>query len=114
MPVRGVRRRYLHFVVEGGSPSELEVWEAIRDSVQSIYGAKGISLMDPNLIEYVAEARNGIVRCTHDNERRLRASLARVMAISGKPSAVRVLRSSGTIRTLRAKEGMEKPKKGRK
>ena len=112
MPVRGVRRRYLLFNVEGEhSPVEKAIWETIRDSVLTLYGSKGLSLVDPNLIEYNEETRNGIIRCTHDTERFLRASLASIMSVSGTPVALRVQRTSGTIKALRKKAGIEKPKK---
>lgn len=113
MPVRSVRRRYLLFGVSTDSiPAEKAVWEAIRDSILNLYGAKGLSLIDPNLIEYDEAAKTGIIRCTHDTERFLRASLASIVEVSGTPAAVRVQRVSGTIKTLRRKAGMEKPKKG--
>ena len=112
MPVRGVRRRYLLFNVVGEhSPVEKAIWETIRDSVLTLYGSKGLSLVDPNLMEYNEETRNGIIRCTHDTERFLRASLASIMNISGSPVAFKVQRTSGTIKALRKKAGIEKPKK---
>jgi RNase P/RNase MRP subunit POP5 len=112
MPVRGVRRRYLLFDVAGEhAPIEKAIWETIRDSILTLYGSKGLSLIDANLIEYNEETRNGIIRCTHDTERFLRASLASIMNISGSPVAFRVQRTSGTIKALRKKAGIEKPKK---
>ncbi|MCX6649282.1 MAG: Rpp14/Pop5 family protein [Candidatus Bathyarchaeota archaeon] len=112
MPVRGIRRRYLLFNVSTEStPEEKAIWETLRDSILTLYGSKGLSLIDPNLIEYNEETRNGIVRCTHDTERFLRASLASIMSVSGTPAAVRVQRTSGTIKALRKKAGIEKPKK---
>ena len=112
MPVRGIRRRYLLFNVSiESTPIEKEIWETLRDSILTLYGSKGLSLIDPNLIEYNEATRNGIVRCTHDTERFLRASLAMIVNISNTPVAVRVQRTSGTIKALRKKAGIEKPKK---
>jgi RNase P/RNase MRP subunit POP5 len=112
MPVRSVRRRYLLFNIAGErAPVERAVWEAIRDSIQTLYGSKGLSLVDPNLIEYNEATRNGIIRCTHDTERFLRASLAYIVAIQDSPTAIHVMRVSGTIKTLRKKSGVEKPRK---
>jgi RNase P/RNase MRP subunit POP5 len=112
MPVRETRRRYFLFTIASdGAPAERAVWEAIRDSIHNLYGSKGLSLVDPNLIEYNEETRNGIIRCTHDTERFLRASLASIVAVSGASAALRVTRASGTIKTLRKKAGIEKPKK---
>ena len=112
MPVRGIRRRYMLFnIATDYSPVERDIWETIRDSILTLYGAKGLSLIDPNLIEYNRETRNGIIRCTHDTDRFIRASLASIMNVSGEPAALRVQRTSGTIKALRRKAGIEKPKK---
>ncbi len=114
MPVRSVRRRYLLFSVTIESPIvEKAIWEAIRDSILTLYGSKGLSLIDPNLIEYNEAAKSGIIRCTHETERFLRASLASIVEVSGVPTAIRVQRVSGTIKTLRKKAGIEKPKNTR-
>ncbi|MCX6655634.1 MAG: Rpp14/Pop5 family protein [Candidatus Bathyarchaeota archaeon] len=112
MPVRLIRRRYLLFkVTSEATPDEKTIWEHLRNSVYMLYGAKGLSLIDPNLIEYDEKTKAGIVRCTHDTDRFLRASLASIVAISGSPAALRVQRSSGTIKSLRRKSGLENPKK---
>jgi RNase P/RNase MRP subunit POP5 len=112
MPVRGIRRRYLLFNVSGEhSLGEKAIWETIRDSILTLYGSKGLALIDPNLIEYNEETRNGIIRCTHDTERFLRVTLASIVNVSGAPTAFRVQRTSGTIKALRKKAGIEKPKK---
>jgi len=115
MPVRGVRRRYLLFTIAGEhAPVERAVWEAIRDSIQTLYGSKGLSLVAPNLIEYNEQTHNGIIRCTHDTERFLRASLAYIVQVSDSPAAIHVTRASGTIKTLRKKAGIEKPRREEK
>ena len=112
MPVRGIRRRYLLFYITGEHPiDEKAIWETMRNSILTLYGVKGFSLIDPNLIEYNAETRNGIIRCTHDTDRFMRASLASIMSLSGAPTAFRVQRTSGTIKALRRKTGIEKLKK---
>ena len=112
MPVRLVRRRYLLFkVTSEAAPDEKTIWENLRDSTYMLYGAKGLSLVDPNLIEYNEDTKAGIVRCNHDTDRFLRASIATIVAISGSPAVIRVQRSSGTIKSLRRKSGLENPKK---
>jgi ribonuclease P/MRP protein subunit POP5 len=104
MPVRSVKRRYLLFkVVSEATPDEKTIWEHLRDSIYMLYGAKGLSLVDPNLIEYNEKTKTGIIRCAHDTDRFLRTSLATIVAVSGSPAAIRVQRSSGTIKSLRRK-----------
>jgi RNase P/RNase MRP subunit POP5 len=112
VPVRNVRRRYLLFkVIIDTMLDEKAVWETIRDSISALYGAKGHSLIDANLIDYNGDTRTGIIRCNHDTERFLRASLASIVCISGKSAAIRVHRSSGTIKALRKKAGIQKQRK---
>lgn len=112
IPIRNIRRRYLLFDVNSETThDEKEVWETIRNSIQGLYGVKGFSLIDPNLIEYSQSNSAGIIRCTHDMERYLRAALAYITDVDGKPAAIRISRSSGTIHALRKKEGLDKPKK---
>jgi len=104
MPVRGIRRRYLTFTIEPNEKvEEKEIWEVIRSSIQTLYGIKGISLIDPNLIKYDPVNRRGLVRCTHDTERYMRCALAYITSIKGGAIAVRVWRTSGTIKKLRNK-----------
>jgi RNase P/RNase MRP subunit POP5 len=112
MPVRNIRRRYLLFDVNSEiSHDEKEIWETIRNSIQGLYGVKGLSLIDPNLIEYNQTNSKGIIRCTHDSERYLRASLASITDVATTPAALRISRSSGTLHALRKKSGLDKPKK---
>jgi RNase P/RNase MRP subunit POP5 len=69
MPVRLVKRRYILFKVTlEATPDEKTIWEHIRDSVYMLYGAKGLSLVDLNLIEYNETTKTGIVRCTLDSD----------------------------------------------
>jgi RNase P/RNase MRP subunit POP5 len=40
MPVRGIRRRYILFNVVGEfSPIEEAIWDTVRDSILTLYGA---------------------------------------------------------------------------
>ena len=100
MPVKTVRRRYIAFKVEGET-SKRELEEAIRGSVERLYGLNGLWKLEPTLIEFDEQYQIGIVRCNHRWLPWMRASLTAITEIKGKPIALHVLRVSGTLRALR-------------
>lgn len=103
MPVRGTGRRYLAISVDGGGVlSEDEVSSAISDAVQDLFGHSGASSLEPRLIEFDADTRRGILRCSRSHMRDTRASLALITEISNEDAAVRVMGASGTIKSLKA------------
>jgi len=110
MPVKTVRRRYIAFKVEGEA-SKREVEEAIRGSVERLYGLNGLWKLEPTLIEFDERRRVGIVRCNHRWLPWMRAALTAITEVEGKPIALHVLRVSGTLRALRRRlvegEGLE-------
>lgn len=104
MPVSRARRRYLAFRVHGGERvSQSEMWSVISSEVRYLYGVKGSAEADTRLIEYDPDTMLGILRCSHNYLREVRAALARVTEIGGGVASIRVLRVSGTIKTLREK-----------
>jgi len=104
MPVRSSGRRYLAIRLDGDdSFSELEVSDAIHRAVRDLYGYSGVSGLQPRLIEYDEEKREGIVRCDRSHTREFRATLALITEISDRDAAVRVTGASGTIKSLKAK-----------
>lgn len=100
MPVKTVRRRYIAFKVEGET-SKRELEEAIRGSVERLYGLNGLWKLEPTLIEFDEESRIGIVRCNHRGLPWMRAALTALTEIKGSKVAIHVLRVSGTLRALR-------------
>ena len=110
MPVRNVRRRYLHFRVDSALPlNEKDIWDATKDSVDSLFGLKGLSDAELTLVGYDEKAATGILRCRHTEVRRVRASLAFLTLIKGQAAAIRVDRVSGTIRRIKKKTGYGEP-----
>ena len=104
MPVRWVRRRYLHFTVSASeTPTGADIEAEIKRSVKNLYGVMGMSEIDPVLICFNEEDRSGILRCSHSGLRCLRAALALITDISKNPAAIRVSRASGTIKRLKMK-----------
>lgn len=104
MPVRRKGRRYLRIRVEGSRGfTAKEVVDAVQRGVLDIHGIQGLSQIDPVLLEFDDEDQRGILRCNRDRLIEARAALALVTAIGGATAAVRVVRVSGTIRSLRRK-----------
>jgi RNase P/RNase MRP subunit POP5 len=108
MPVRGTRRRYLAFKVQGGEGfDQSEVWSTAVSSLRYLYGVKGGAEADLRLIEYDAERGVGVLRCNHNYLTEVRASLALVTRIGDVEVSIQVLRVSGTVKTLREKMLLE-------
>jgi RNase P/RNase MRP subunit POP5 len=106
MPVRGVRRRYLHIVVKtSAQPTKVQIDETIRRSLLSLFGLKGLSEVDLLLTDFNELERNGIVRCSHLGLRSLRAAIAFITSINAEASVIHVDCVSGTIKRLKKKTG---------
>ncbi len=66
-----------------------------------LYGEFGASLANLFLISYDSEAKTAILRVNLVYVDKVRAALATITALGGKPAAVHVLSVSGTIKSLR-------------
>jgi len=97
-----VRRRYLALrVLSKQSVSKRDVMDAVWNAVFQLFGEYGASQTNLTFIEYNSEKSWGIVRCSHKAVEMVRASVASVTEINGKPVAIDVLRVSGTLKALR-------------
>jgi ribonuclease P/MRP protein subunit POP5 len=104
MPVNRRGRRYLGIRVFGeGSFTTKEVVDTIQKRVLDFYGARGLSEIEPVLIDFDDDSQEGILRCNRDGLRQARAALALVTNISDSPASVHVERVSGTIKSLKSK-----------
>lgn len=102
MPVRGTRRRYLMFqIFSEGRFEERIVEEAIMRGIITLYGVKGLSQANPQLVEYDMEGKEGVLRCSHTQLRQVKASLAYITSLEGLPTSIHIRRVSGTLRALR-------------
>lgn len=96
------RHRYLGFKILSSTPiGKREVDEGIRRSIAELFGAYGLSRIEPKVIEYDEERSMGILRCNRPHLPMLRASLASITSIGRDPAALFVLRVSGTLKSLR-------------
>ena len=76
------RRRYLKFRVDSKQKFRFqEINDSIQSSVLNLYGIKGLSHMNPLLLEFEENRQMGILRCNHINLRGMRASMAYITKI---------------------------------
>jgi len=98
---RGVRRRYLALkLVSDRSVSREDLMNTIWDDLIQLFGEYGASQTDLTLIRYNHERDYAIVRCSHKAVEMVKASIASITEINGKPAAVHVKRVSGTLKAL--------------
>jgi len=102
--LRRVRRRYLALKIMGEQFIEKEdLIRALWDAVLQLFGEYGASCVNLSLIGYEAEGNYAILRCSHGALDMVRASIASMTEIKGKPVAIHVLGVSGTLKSLRKK-----------
>ena len=99
-----VRRRYLALrVVSEQHLDERDVMDAVWKAVFELFGEYGASRTNVSLMEYDPQRNYAVVRCSHTALERVRASIASITDIDGKPAVIRVIGVSGTLRALRKK-----------
>ena len=99
-----VRRRYLALrVVSEQHLDERDVMDAVWKAVFELFGEYGASRTNVSLMEYDPQRNHAVVRCSHTALERVRASIASITEIDGKPAVIRVIGVSGTLRALRKK-----------
>jgi RNase P/RNase MRP subunit POP5 len=104
LPVRASKRRYLAFLLNSKAHiNPKSVYEVISKSINKLYGLKGIMDSNLKLIEYDEVSKTGILRCNHIFLRSLRASLAMITDFDSIPASVHVIKTSGTIKSLKKK-----------
>lgn len=102
MSVRRMRRRYLRFrVASERRYQRQEIEDAVRKGVTGLYGVRGLSQVEPVMIEFDEKGQSGILRCNHLHLRQMRASLVHITCITGSAASIQVVRVSGTIKALK-------------
>ena len=98
---RAVRRRYLALkLVSDRSVSREDLMNTIWDALVQLFGEYGASQTNLTIIRYNHERDSAIVRCSHKALEMVKASIASITEINGKPAAVHVERVSGTLKAL--------------
>ena len=104
--MKRVKRRYLAVQLEvEGLPREREFMDALWASVTKLYGEVGASLSGLVLINFDGERKIFVIRTLLVSLPMVRASLAAVTVMAGKPAAVHVLAVSGTLKALYSNVG---------
>ena len=99
-----VRRRYLALkVVSEQHVNERDVMDAVWNAVLKLFGEYGASQANLSLMEADPQRNFAVLRCTHTALERVRASIASITEINGKPAVIHVIGVSGTLRALRKK-----------
>jgi ribonuclease P/MRP protein subunit POP5 len=99
--LKRVKRRYLALEIDSAEAFDSkEFMDAVWSVVTRLYGEYGASQTSLTMIEYDTERNFAVIRVANDAVDMVRATLASVTGISGKPVAIHVLRVSGTIRAL--------------
>jgi len=99
--MKRIKRRYLAMQLESeGSPTERELLDAVWASVTRLYGEAGASLTGLALIDFDAEHKIAVVRCTLASLPSVRASLAALTRVADREATMHVLAVSGTIKAL--------------
>ena len=99
--LKRVRRRYLALEVDSSEKFDSkEFMDAVWNAVSKLFGEYGASQAGLALIDYDADRRLVVIRAAHAALDMVCAALASIIKIQDKPVAIRVLRVSGTIRTL--------------
>lgn len=97
------RYRYVSFkILSTTHLREIQIHELIRRSILELFGAYGLSKIEPKIMDYNEGRLTGIIRCNHLYLPMLRASLASITAMGEEPIAFFILKVSGTLRALRA------------
>jgi len=99
--MKRIKRRYLAIRLECEvTPTERELMDATWASITRLYGEVGASLTGLALIDFDAEHKIAVVRCTLASLPSVRASLTAVTRVADYEAAMHVLAVSGTIKAL--------------
>jgi len=101
---KGVRGRYLALkIVSEGTVTEGELTKALWDAVLRLFGEYGASQTGLLLVEHNGERKYAVLRCRHKALELIRASVASITELKGKPAALHVMGVSGTLKALHKK-----------
>lgn len=100
--LKKLKRRYLAVKTDSAERfSQKEFMDAVWGSLSKLYGEYGASRSGLAPIHYDEERGLAVLRALHDEVQNVRAAIAVVTRINGKPAALHVEAVSGTIKSLR-------------
>ncbi len=86
--------------------NEKDVIHAIWSAILKLFGEHGASQVNLALIEHDPQKSYAVVRCLHKALEMVKASIASITEINGKPAAIHIVGVSGTLKALRKKSAM--------
>ncbi len=102
---RTERRRYVAARIESRQTfGERDVYDALWTSLARLFGEVGASHAELYLVEYDAGKAQAIFRCSHRALEMVKASIAATTEVAGEKAAFRMVRVSGTLKSLRTKK----------
>ena len=100
--LKRLKRRYLAVQIDSAEKfSQKEFMDAVWGSLSKLYGEYGASRSGLAPISYNEQRGLAVLRALHDEVQNVRAAVAAVTKINGKPTALHVEAVSGTIKSLR-------------
>jgi len=101
---KGVRRRYLALkIVIEGTVTEGELTKGLWDAILRLFGEYGASQTGLLLVEHNGERNYAVLRCRHNALELVRASVASITELKGKPAVLHVIGVSGTLKSIHKK-----------
>lgn len=95
-----LKKRYIKFLLQGPDADKESVKRAIYSEALRFFGEYGLSEAALKLVEYEEKGKTGILRCKRDYLDKVLGFLALVDSLSGTPSRLIALKSSGTLKSL--------------
>lgn len=83
--------------------NEKDVIHTIWSAILKLFGEYGASQVNLALIEHDPQKSYAVVRCLHKALEIVKASIASITEINGKPAAIHIVGVSGTLKALRKK-----------
>ena len=99
-----MKRRYLALKVDSEETFDLRATsDALWDAVLRLFGEIGAGQAGLYMVGSDKEKSYMVLRCSHRALPMVRAAIASITKVGGKPAAVHVLRVSGTLKALNRK-----------
>ncbi|MDD2777948.1 MAG: Rpp14/Pop5 family protein [Methanocellales archaeon] len=96
------RKRYIAFeVLSAEKIDRSELINELWSSASSLLGEVGASSCNLWVLDF--DGRRGILRCAHDKTAMVRAALATINRVHGTRAGIRVLGTSGTVKSVTEK-----------
>lgn len=99
--LRKTKRRYLALEIDSTEMIEAQEFiDAVWSVIIRLYGEHGASKTGLTMIDYNMESKLALIRITNAASDIVRAAVATMTKMGGKPVGVHVIAVSGTIRAL--------------